>query len=64
MPTARTTIAWPDNRTIVDVACPDELAFWTQRFHVSAAVLKKVVQIVGPKFKDVAMFLHRLQRTC
>ncbi|HEY4310320.1 MAG TPA: DUF3606 domain-containing protein [Pirellulales bacterium] len=63
MPTARQTITWPENHTIVDVACPDEMAFWTKRFHVSAAVLKKVVQMVGPRFKDVAMFLHRLQQT-
>jgi hypothetical protein len=58
----RETITWPMNHTIVDINQPDECLFWTKRFHVSAAILKKVVRIVGPKFKDVAMFLHRLQR--
>ncbi len=62
MPVARKTLAWPANSTRVDVGCADELAFWTKRFQVSASVLKKVVQMVGPRFKDVAVFLHQLRR--
>ena len=62
MTTARETVARRAKTTIVDVASPDEMRFWTKRFNVSAALLKKVVQMVGPKFKDVARFLHRLKR--
>jgi hypothetical protein len=60
MAAARKTLTWPANATIVDVANPDEMTFWTKRFHVSQSVLKKVVQLVGPRFKDVAKFVHRL----
>ncbi len=62
MATARETMSWPGKATLIDVASADELLFWTKRFRVSAVVLKKVVQIVGPKFKDVAVFLHQLRR--
>jgi len=46
----------------VDVKRPEDVAFWTNRYHVSPIVLEKVVQMVGPRFKDVARFLHALRR--
>jgi Protein of unknown function (DUF3606) len=59
---AKERIKWATNSKTVDIRNPDALTFWTKRFHVSACRLKKVVQMVGPRFKDVATFLHRLQR--
>ena len=60
MANAHETLAWPANHTVVDIACPDEMAFWTKRFAVSQSGLKKVVQLVVPRFNVVARCTHRL----
>ena len=51
----------PVNSALVNVASRDDLIFWTKRFQVNAAMLTKVVQIVGPRPKDVAKFLYQLK---
>ncbi|MGD9724111.1 MAG: DUF3606 domain-containing protein [Pirellulales bacterium] len=56
------TTTWPADSTEIDIDQPDDVEFWSQRFQVSAGMLKRAVRQVGSKFKDVAYLLKSQQR--
>jgi len=55
---AEKTVRWPDESTRVEIDNPQELAFWTRWFRVSAGMLRQAVREVGCRFKDVTQFLN------
>jgi hypothetical protein len=57
MVTQSKTITWPEDSTYVNVNREEELVFWSKRFRVSSGMLRQAVRSVGPKFKDVSVFL-------
>jgi len=48
------TVRWPQDSTLLHIEDENELQFWALRFRVGRELLKRVVESVGPRFKDVA----------